>query len=172
MIEKLIEVLTTWAEFFRLMVVVDEFEGGVILRWGQYHRDLHVGRNWMIPGYIEKYYHENVVFKTIDNMVCQSLTTRDGKGVIVSAIVSYKIRNTKRWLLEVEDGESVLSDLAYGTIGDFVRENDWEYIRDTNFKDDVYKELKSEASKKMGVDILGLKFTDLAVADTFRAIRD
>ncbi len=171
MFARIIDAFINIIDLFFFAVVVDEFEGGVILRLGKYQRDLKPGINFYWPLSIETYMSDNIVLKT-EGLNSQSLTTKCGTTVLIGVFISYWIRNKRRWLLEVEDADSVLADLTYGVIGRQVAQTNWEDIYRQEFQDKVYDELKVVASKKLGVTLDGIQFSDLTKSKTLRIVQE
>jgi len=170
MLDSLFQWISERFESLYFFAVLEEFEGGVIMRWGKYHKDMKPGVNWMWP-VMESYYSDNIVRKT-DNLISQSLYTADDVGVLLSVFISYKIRNVRRWLLEVEDSNSVLTDMTYGVIAEIVAESTWDEVKHPAFKSRVFYELKQRASKQLGVTLESVQFCDLTRSKTLRILQD
>lgn len=155
-IESLISFLKETWEFFFPLMVVKEFEGGVILRWGLYHRDAKKGRNWIIPFKIEEVLTVNICPNGVDGPF-QSAVTMDGTPVTVRATAIYKVHDVKVFLLEIENAASVLEDALGGSIAHCVHTSTLEEVNSVDFTEKVRK-VARKRSWKYGVEILTIQF--------------
>jgi len=138
--------------------VVDEFDEGVVLRWGVFNRKVVGGFRWMWPFGIEELLSDTVV-RTTSYLEVQSLTSKDGKAVNLSPILIYKIGNIKRWLLEVDDAEDALHDVTYGILDEMVSMTKFEYILKPEFMEEVTALVQDEAVR-WGARVEAVKLSD------------
>jgi membrane protease subunit HflC len=160
MIDKLIDFVISILDLFRFWVVVDEDEEAVLLRNGVFRNHLTPGLHWKIPMQIDRERVMKVVPDTY-NMSPQALTTKDGKQIVVSLVVKFRISNARKALLEVTDMEGVIKDCALGATAQLVQANDWETVRSAAFKDELTKAARPDASE-CGVKIISVKFADVS----------
>lgn len=159
MIDRLIEILVSFADLFRFWVVVDQDDGGIMLRLGAYQRDLDGGAlYWKIPFGIDRERIIKVVADTY-NLTPQALTTKDGEQIVVALIVKYRIKDARKALLEVQDRDGVIRDSALAEVATLVQANDWSVVRSPEFADVMTKASRKPAFP-YGVEILSVKFTD------------
>lgn len=158
-LDKLIEFLISIMDLFRFWVVVDEDEGGVMLRMGACVRELK-GGNWYLklPLHIDM---ERIIKVAPDtyNLSSQGLMTKDGKQIVVSCIVKFRISDVRKALLEVQDREGVVRDCTFSVVCTLVQEHDWEEVRKGTFADKMTKSARRQGFP-CGVEILSVKFTD------------
>ena len=87
MFERVLDFIAASWNILRPLVVVSDFEGGVILRFGRYNRVITPGLHWKIP------LAENaIVTSTVITTMAlrpQTLTTKDDLTLVLSAIVKY-----------------------------------------------------------------------------------
>jgi regulator of protease activity HflC (stomatin/prohibitin superfamily) len=171
MFDRLLDLILTFLEAFRCCVIIMEYEGGVHLRWGLFYRELKPGLRFLCPLYIDCYKKTNTVLKT-DNMVMQSLWSKDGHNVMLSVSIRYAIRNIKRWLLEVDEAQKMLHDLTYGIISDYILSHDWDDIRKAESQGEIFEMLKTQVSRDMGVKLERLKFCDLTRSKSLRILQE
>lgn len=165
-LEKLVELLTQVWQFFIPFRILDDYERGVVLRLGRFSREIGPGWNWIWFLGIEKALSENVVPKTFD-LPAQSITTKDGIEVLVSTVVTAKIRNIKKALLEVDGGGSVIKDACIGSIGTMVASSTWEELRHKDFPEKLRKACHERATV-WGWDIMAVQAGDLTRSPTLR----
>jgi regulator of protease activity HflC (stomatin/prohibitin superfamily) len=164
--DRLIELLLQSIGWLVPFSVVDDFERGVVLRFGKFHRELEPGFHWMIPVGVERIIKDNVVPRTI-NLKAQALQTSDGRSVTVTAVVTAQIVNVRKAILEVETVDNVLEDSCYGAIGALVASTSWDDIRAEGFADMLTKSCR-KTGFRYGVEITRVQLSDVALC---RAIR-
>lgn len=146
--------------------IVDQYEMGVVLRWGKYSRTVGPGFRWMWPFGIEELMTETVV-RTTSYLEVQSITSKDGKPVNINAILVYKIGNIKRWLLEVDDAEDALHDMTYGIISELAECKDWSEIMKPAFMEEVTLMVQDEAIT-WGARVEAVKLSDRVTSRSIR----
>jgi regulator of protease activity HflC (stomatin/prohibitin superfamily) len=168
MFDRLFDIVLQFLDLFKFWVILDPFEQGVLLRLGHYKRSLERGFHWIAPFNIDNVLIDNVVPRTV-NLGEQGLTTRDGKSITVSAVVTAKISHIERALLEVENVDEALMDSCYATIGDLIVQHDWDTIRTPEFTDTVTKACRKQAFR-YGIEILRVQFADRLPVKAFRLL--
>src|SRR6185295_11325301 len=101
MFDRLFDIVFQFLDLFKFWVVLDPFEQGVVLRLGKYQRTVSEGFHFVYPFNVDNVLVDNVVPRTI-NLGEQGLTTKDGKTITVSAVVTAKISDIRKALLDVE----------------------------------------------------------------------
>jgi len=167
--DKLVEIVIQFAELFKFWVVMAPFEGGVKLRLGKYVKNLEPGWNWMIPFGIDQYEHEHIVPRT-HTLDPQSVTLKDGRQVGFQAVITYKVRDIKVALLEVEDSEHAIKDACAGTIAHTVAVCTWdELVQSEEWVDRVLTAVRKRGFK-FGLEITSVQFSTLALVKTLRIL--
>lgn len=166
MLDRLIDLLLQWISFFIPFVVIDQFERGVVLRFGRFNRELEPGFHWIIPFEVERVIVDNVVPRTV-NLGSQSLTTKDGKIVVVGGVVTARIRDIQKSTLEVEGVDDALQDSCYGAIGSLVAAHSWEEVQNEAFSETLTKACRRQAWR-FGIEIDRVQLSDLSLASALR----
>jgi regulator of protease activity HflC (stomatin/prohibitin superfamily) len=147
---------------------VNEYEGAILMRCGKYKRDLDPGFHW------KWFIFDEVLTCSIAtetmNVKSQSLTTRDEKTIVISAVVKCNIQNPKKYLLKVRDVTAAISDVAQGKIKGIVMRKTWDECRE-DWDSEITTALKSEAIK-WGISVDYVTITDLAIIKTIRLIQE
>lgn len=149
-------------------VVINEYEHGVILRWGKFHKTIEAGFIWKWP-FIDSVMH---CHNTVTTMVVrnQSLTTKDEQQVTVEAIVKYKIFNARKFLLEVEDSIDAISDITQGKIKELVTAKTWEEV--TKMADKEISDLVIPEVKDFGIKVHYITVTSLVKTRVYKIINN
>lgn len=169
MFDKLIDVLINFVDLFKFFVVIRVFEGGVVLRFGKFHRMAPPGLRWKWPFNIEEVFYANIV-ATTRVIGPQSLTTRDGYAVIVSSVITYEVEDVKKFLLEVSHGHAALEDSTYAVVADMVMSSNWEELMSVDLARKMEIAVRRQA-KKWGVNVRQLQLADFTRSTSLRLIQ-
>ena len=147
-------------------VVLQPFEAGVLCRLGKYKRNLDPGFHWVIPFYVDQVWHEHITPRT-DHLTGLATITTDGKAVGFDAVVTWKINDIRKALLDCTDLKDAIADTCAGQIGTTLAESDWASIREGKTVEQLTKVCRARGWK-WGVEVLGVQLSGLAVVKNFR----
>ena len=167
MFERILDFIAASWNLLRPVLVVSDFEGGVILRFGRYHRTIAPGLHWKLP-----LADNAIITSTVTTTMAlrpQTVTTKDDLTIVVSAIVKYHISNVRAYLLDIWDSADVINDLTLGTIRDIVASVDYADLRGRVIEEQVLAQIRDQASR-YGVDIHRVTFADLGKVRSLRLI--
>ncbi len=168
MFDRLFEVLAQCWHFLLPFCVVDQYQKAVVLRFGKYHRTLEPGIHWAWPCGIEAVIDQQVAWNT-SGLLDQSLTTRDGKQVTVSAVLTWRVKNVEKFLLEVMDQDSVLADVAIGMVAQYVLRTDWADLMKAEGLDTLSKDVRKRAFR-YGMEVTGVQFANVTQSRSLRLL--
>jgi membrane protease subunit HflK len=172
MFDRLIEFLISIIELFFFTTVVDVYERAVVLRFGKAARVLNPGIHFIWPFGVEEVMKDNVVPSTAQ-LRPQAITTKDGKGVVVTAIVTWAIKDIKTFLCEIENAEGVLADASRGALRQTIASKTWEEIaRAGGALDQELTRAVREPAKRWGIKVIKVTLADVAQARCVRVIND
>lgn len=168
MFEKLFELLVlVWANV-KPAVVLNPYEGGVVLRLGLWHRTIGPGFHWKWP--LFEYVLEATTCVTTTRLPAQTLTTKDGKSVVVAAIIKYEIRDVKPYLLDIFDQNDVLVDVVMGAVRAAIAEVDWAATFTAPPEKSIVEQVRARVNR-YGFSVQAITFTDLGVVRSIRLIQ-
>lgn len=167
MFEQILNIIVQFWEKLTFFVVINEFEGGIILRLGKYRRNIYPGVCFKIP-LLESSLTANTAITTLQ-LQPQTLTTKDNVSIVVSAIVKYSIRDPKPYLLEIWDSTDVLNDVTLGAIKQIISDRDYEECKNT--ENDVKNLVRTEVNQ-FGFKIHKITYSDFGRIRTLRLITD
>lgn len=157
MFARLIDILVQiWTRLLPF-VVVDEFEAGVVLRLGRFHRSLRPGFHWQWP-LIER------ALKTNTCPYLHDLPAQSVGAFVFRAVVTYRVVDARLFLLGVEDGRSALEDAALGVLARHAAKAK---------PDEALRSALTEIRRRVkhwGIEVERIAFADHTKADTFRLI--
>src|SRR5271167_4211909 len=113
MLDKLIDLILEFLHLFIFWHVIDPYEQGLILRLGKFRKLIDCGFHWIAPFGIDKVLAEHIV-PTTHALGDASITTADGKSVGFHAVVTYKVRDLVKAILEVESSDHAVRDACAG----------------------------------------------------------
>jgi regulator of protease activity HflC (stomatin/prohibitin superfamily) len=169
MLDRLIDLLLQWVDWLVPFTVVDHFERGVVLRLGIKRRELDPGFHWVLPFGIERVIADNVVPRTF-NLGAQSLTTKDGAQIVVGVILTARIHDIVKAMLEVENVDMAVQDSCYAEIARVVHEHTWDELQAESINDELLKACRRRAFT-YGVEIMRTQVSDLARCKSLRLIQ-
>ena len=169
MFDRLIDLLLQFIDKFAFLCIVQDFERVVVLRLGRYNRTLEPGLHPMWP-LAEEAYTENIVPRTYD-LNAQSLTTVDNKCVVVSGVVTARVSDVRKAVLEVEHVEDAVKDACVAEIGDAVRSVTWETLQTPAFQERLTKVCRARAFR-WGIEIMRIQLSDVAPSRAIRLFHD
>jgi regulator of protease activity HflC (stomatin/prohibitin superfamily) len=170
MFEKLLEYLREFAGLFKFWEIIHPYEGGLVLRQGIYHRDLKPGYNWLIPFGIEHTITEYTVKRT-SRIHSMSTDTKDGMTIGFEAVITWRINDLHKSLLEVSALKDAIMDCCMGVIGTELSESTYEEIRHGK----VAEALGAACRKQgwgWGIEIIRVQLAGVARARNFRLLQD
>ena len=167
MFERILDFIAGFWNVLRPWIVVNDFEGGVILRLGRFHRKLAPGLHWKLP-IADAAITTSTVITTMA-LRPQTLTTRDDFSVVISAIVKYHIADARAYLLDIWDSADVLNDVTLGAIKETIASVEYADLQEKGIEDHVLTMVRSEA-EKFGVHVHKVTFSDLGKVRSIRLI--
>jgi len=165
MLDKLIDIITSaWREVVPY-VIVEQWNAGVHLRFGRYHRSLGPGLWFKIP-VVDSVIETAVITQSV-NLPAQTLTTADEKGIVLKALIRYKVVDVQTFMLGVMHANDVLVDTTMGIIRDIIEDTEWSELAGV---DEAITEEVAEFVGRWGIEVEKVTITDLAVVRTYRIL--
>lgn len=168
MLDKLIQLLTEFAYLLRIVTVLHEYERGVVLRLGKFHRTLAPGWHWLIPLRVEEVLTEYVTPRTT-NLPVQTLTTADNVQVSVAALVTWEVSDIRKLLLEAAEHQEAMLDTSLGVVATSVMAVRWADLSSEEFARTLRSDVKKRA-RRYGIKVLDVQLTDLMRTRTVRLL--
>jgi regulator of protease activity HflC (stomatin/prohibitin superfamily) len=169
MFDRLVDILLQFLELFKCWAILEPYEGGIQTRLGKFVKVLEPGFYWLLPFGIDRTEREHMVPRT-HSLGDQSVTTLDNTQVGFQAVITYKVRDIKVALLEVEDSEHAIKDSCAGTIGTVLAQCTWDEIRQST---DVLEKVTAACRKRgfrFGLEITSVQFATMGLTRTLRLL--
>jgi regulator of protease activity HflC (stomatin/prohibitin superfamily) len=166
MLDKLLELLAgIWHDLIPIEVV-PPYSGGVQLRMGALLRVLGGGRwYWKIP-FVDNVMTENTVPRT-ERLTGLATTTADGKAIGFDAVITYRISDVQKAILDVHDLKDAIADSCAGVIGTELSNVSWVHIINGDMVDSLTAACRKRGWK-WGVEIQLVQLTGVAPVKNLR----
>jgi regulator of protease activity HflC (stomatin/prohibitin superfamily) len=119
--------------------IVQQYEKGVVFRFGRIVRVKEPGLNWIIP-YAERM--RKVDFRTITLPIpAQKIITKDNVSVDISAVAYYKIVDAIKSIVSIENVMSAIDQIAQTTVRNIVGRFQLDEV--LSERDEINKEIRA-----------------------------
>lgn len=182
MFDRLIGFVLDFLYAFQPCCTIADYQKGVVLRFGRFNRIAEPGLTWFIPFFVE---HVITVTVVEEPMMIgpQSLTTADGRRVVVSMMFINIVTKPRKFLLELEGGNAALLMMAHGVLARFVESRTWADLAKKFDDEDEDKKPSAARStsrrlaaalqkrfEKYGVEIPDAQITEFTDARSIRLL--
>lgn len=161
MFDRFVDLFLQFLDGFKFATVVSHWERGIVLRLGRFHREIKPGFHLVWPLWIEEVITEGMAITTT-NLPAQSVTTKCGQAVTVAAVVTWKVSNVRKLILDVDGRQEPVLDACAGAVARAIAARDWAELH--GHEADVATEITKAVHRRAmryGVDVLEVQFTDL-----------
>jgi len=166
MFDRLFEILQAiWASLIPF-TVLDPYEGGLQIRLGKFHKELQSGFHWILPFHIDRVIPEHIVPRT-ERIYGLATTTKDGKAVGFDAVITWRINDLQKSILEVSDLKDAIADACAGIIGTELSNSTWEDVLHGNTVEGLTAACRKRGWK-WGVEIQQVQLTGVALVKNLR----
>lgn len=151
--------------FFILLITIkqiDQFERGVKFQLGKYKSIMTPGWRIVIPIF-QSHRKVDMRVKAVD-VPDQEAMTKDNISATINAVLYYKVTSAEKAVLEVENYEYAMSQLAQTTMRNVVGEVDLDEL--LSKRDEVsrkIKELVDNATDPWGISVQGVELKDIVL---------
>ena len=165
MFDKLLEQIIKFGKDTLPYFIIEEWNEAVLLRFGKFVKVLKSGIHFKIP-FFDSVWETETITQSID-MNPQSITTADGKNIVVKAIIRFSVVDTKTYVTSIMKPHDVLVDTTQGMIREIIENTRWYDLVG------IDKQLTTEVGKFMrrwGIKVERVTLTDLAEIPSYRVI--
>lgn len=168
MFERLIDLVVAGWNRLCPVEVIEAYNVGVVLRLGVYHRTLAPGWHWKWP-FIEDVVSVLSCVTTLP-LAPQTLTTKDNVGVVVAAVIKYRIEKPEPYVTDIWDQKDVLADVAMGAVRKAVSSISYETLVQEPPEAEIHKAVRKVVNR-YGFDVQAVTFTDIGRVRSIRLIQ-
>ena len=173
MFDRLIDILMSCAKVIPQFKTIPPDEAGVVTRFGRYVKTLDQGGHFRFHWPIMHGIMTILVTRQLIDVPTQSCTTGDGKSVHLDASIEYVIDNPRKALLNVEDHDKQLQEIAGDTFRKVIAGCSLECCTNSMnlITDEVFEKIEEIAEKEYGVVILDILVPSFTKSRTLRLIQ-
>lgn len=145
--------------FFAGLRVVNQYQRAVKFRLGRYVKTLQPGLRWIIP-IIDKIMKVDIRVITTD-IPSQEVITKDNVPMKVNGVVFFKVINSEKAVLEVEEYKYAISQLAQSALRDMTGKAELDSVLAK--REEIGNQIQKIVDKE--TDPWGIKVTDVKIKD-------
>lgn len=168
MFERLLDLILQLGDQLIPFFVVDPYQHAGVLRLGKYNRTCPPGFHWKIP-FADRIV-EIATCTTTLRLPPQTLTTKDGKSVVVTTIVKYNVADLQPYITDIFDQQDALADTTMGAVRACVREATLEDLVSEPPEHKIAITVRRHV-KPYGINVQTVTFADLAAVRSFRLVQ-
>lgn len=168
MFAKLVDTLLQFIGSFRFIRIIHQWEVGVVLRLGVYHRTLQPGWHLILPFSLEEVAVEWSI-PTVKVLPAQSLTTLDGRSVLVTPVITWSCADAYKLTVTVGGNESALLDSACGVVSRHVTSLPWLDLSSDASMASLTSAIRRRAGR-WGIKVHEVQFSDVSLSRTYRVV--
>ena len=155
--------------FIPRIVLILPNEMGVRVTLGSRYRALNPG--WYLYFPLLQVVEQLIVTPQVVDLKSQSLTTQDGKGIIISGAIEYSIKDIVRAILHVCNLDKSMLTLCLGKIAEYVETHDFSQCKSSDIKEQLRREIREHVTN-WGIKVHHIFLTDNIAARSLRLFID
>jgi len=154
---------------FKSIVIVNQYERGIILTLGTYSYTLGPGLKLVFP-IVQRVIKVDIRINTLD-IPKQEIITKDNVAVSINAVVYFQVSKPEDAILKVRDFTYAVSQYAQTALRDVIGGIELDQLLTDRQKiSDEIKSIVDAETVDWGVDVTGIKLQDVAVPDNMKRV--
>ena len=151
------------------VVIVNQYERGIILTLGTYSYTLGPGLKLVVP-ILQRVIKVDIRINTID-IPKQEIITKDNVAVSINAVVYFQVNKAEDAILKVRDFEYAVSQYAQTALRDVICGVELDQLLTDRQKiSDEIQKIVDDETAGWGVDVTGIRLQDIAVPDNMKRV--
>lgn len=167
MFDKILDWIDRGWTWFKPFAVIEPYEKGAIMRLGRFNRALEPGFHWKWP--MIEVAVELTTCETTMRLPPQTLTTKDGIGIVAAVVVKYEIVKVEPYITRIYDAKDVLADVTMGSVRRLVTATAYDAIMADPPEKAILSDVRKEVNE-YGFKVHRVTFVDLAKIRSIRLI--
>jgi regulator of protease activity HflC (stomatin/prohibitin superfamily) len=154
---------------FKSIVIVNQYERGIVLTLGTYSYTLSPGLKIVVPIF-QRVIKVDIRINTID-VPKQEIITKDNVAVSINAVVYFQVTKAEDAILKVKDFTYAVSQYAQTALRDVIGGIELDSLLSDRQKiSDEIKVIVDSETAEWGVDVTSIKLQDVAVPDNMKRV--
>jgi len=150
--------------------VVNQYEKGVVLRFGKYITTKGPGLNFIMPYGIDRMIKVDLRIATVD-VPRQEVITKDNVTIYVDAVVYFRVKNTEKAILDVQNFRLATAQYAQAAMRDIVGQEDLDtLLTERERLSDTIKKNVDVATEPWGVDVTEVKMQKMELPSDMKRV--
>jgi regulator of protease activity HflC (stomatin/prohibitin superfamily) len=151
------------------IVIVNQYERGIILTLGTYSYTLGPGLKLVVPVF-QRVIKVDIRINTLD-IPKQEIITRDNVAVSINAVVYFQVTRPEDAILKVKDFNYAVSQYAQTALRDVIGGIELDSLLSDRQKiSDEIKTIVDAETAEWGLDVTSIKLQDVAVPDNMKRV--
>lgn len=151
------------------IVIVNQYERGIILTLGTYSYTLGPGLKLVVPIF-QRVIKVDIRINTLD-IPKQEIITKDNVAVSINAVVYFQVKKAEDAILKVRDFSYAVSQYAQTALRDVIGGVELDQLLTDRQK--ISNEIKAIVDAETvdwGIDVTGIRLQDIAVPDNMKRV--
>lgn len=146
----------------KLIIIIDQYERGVVLTLGRYSHTLQPGINFLIP-VIQRAIKVDIRITTVD-IPQQEVITKDNVPVGINAVVYFQVVKPEDAILKIQDYSYAITQYAQTALRDVIGGVELDTLLGERQKiADEIKTIVDQETTDWGIDVTAIKIQDIEV---------
>ncbi|MDO8610509.1 MAG: slipin family protein [bacterium] len=148
--------------FTRIVIVIDQYERGIVLMLGKYSHTLEPGLNILIP-FLQRVIKVDIRITTSD-IPQQEVITKDNVPVGINAVVYFQVTKPEDAVLKIQDYTYAITQYAQTALRDVIGGVELDTLLTERQKlADEIKAIVDQETTSWGIDVTAIKIQDIEV---------
>lgn len=154
---------------FKSVVIINQYERGIILTLGTYSYTLNPGLKLVVPIF-QRVIKVDIRINTLD-IPKQEIITKDNVAVSINAVVYFQVTKPEDAILKVRDFSYAVSQYAQTALRDVIGGIELDSLLSDRQKiSDEIKTIVDQETAEWGLDVTSIKLQDVAVPDNMKRV--
>lgn len=150
--------------------IVNQYEKGVVLRFGRYKYTKEAGFRFILPFGIDRLFKVDLRLATVD-IPRQEVITKDNVTINVDAVVYFKVKDPNRAILDVQNYRLATAQYAQAALRDVVGKVELDTL--LSERDRISTEIKTivdEATEPWGIDVPDVNIQNVELPNDMKRV--
>jgi len=149
---------------------VNQYEKGVVLRFGRYVTTKAAGLKFIMPYGIDRMIKVDLRIATVD-VPRQEVITKDNVTIYVDAVVYFRVKDIKKAVLDVQNFRLATAQYAQAALRDVVGQEDLDTLLSERQRiSDTIKVIVDKATEPWGVDVIEVKMQKMELPSDMKRV--
>jgi len=146
----------------KILVIIDQYERGIVLTFGKYSHTLQPGLNILVP-IVQRVIRTDIRITTSD-IPSQEVITKDNVPVGINAVVYFQVIKPEDAVLKIQDYSYAITQYAQTALRDVIGGVELDTLLGERQKlADEIKTIVDQETTTWGIDVTAIKIQDIEI---------